>query len=214
MNIKRFTFNPFGESTYLLWDESTGDAAVVDPGMSNEAEQRVFEHFIDDNNLKVRQIINTHMHLDHCWGANWVRNRYGASVAGHKDDAFLGLRAAEQARMFGIGNDFRPVEIDVALADGDVVEVGNCRLEVLAVPGHSPGSIALYDRQGGTVIVGDALFHEAVGRTDLPGGDFQTLMNSIRSKLYTLPDKTRVLSGHEQPTTIGHEKKYNPYCRP
>ena len=116
--------------------------------------------------------------------------------------------------MFGIGNEFRPVEIDVALADGDVVEVGNCRLEVLAVPGHSPGSIALYDRQGGTVIVGDALFHEAVGRTDLPGGDFQTLMNSIRSKLYTLPDKTRVLSGHEQPTTIGHEKKYNPYCRP
>ena len=182
MNIKRFTFNPFGESTYLLWDESTGDAAVVDPGMSNEAEQRVFEHFIDDNNLKVRQIINTHMHLDHCWGANWVRDRYGASVAGHNH--------------------------------GDVVEVGNCRLEVLAVPGHSPGSIALYDRQGGTVIVGDALFHEAVGRTDLPGGDFQTLMNSIRSKLYTLPDKTRVLSGHEQPTTIGHEKKYNPYCRP
>ena len=214
MKIKRFIFNPFGESTYLVWDETTGDAAVVDPGMASTSEQRVFDNFVADNNLKVKQIINTHLHLDHCWGNNYVVDRYGVRTAAHVADDFLGDRAAEQARMFGIGGgDFQPVHIDVPLSDGDIVKIGTGELKVLHVPGHSPGSIALYDAAGGWVIVGDALFRGAVGRTDLPGGDFATLADSIRSKLYTLPGDTIVYPGHEETTTIAREKASNPYVR-
>ena len=214
MNIKRFTFNPFGESTYLVWDVPTGCAAVVDPGMSNSAEERMFDRFAQNNSLTITQIINTHLHLDHCWGNNYVKNRYGVSTAANLEDSFLSERVAQQARMFGLGGDdgdFQPVAIDTELKDGDTISIGESNLQVLAVPGHSPGSIALYDPVGGFVIVGDALFRGAIGRTDLPGGDYKTLSASIRNKLFALPDKTIVYPGHEATTTIGIEKKTNPY---
>lgn len=214
MKIKRFIFNPFGESTYLVWDPATGDGVVVDPGMASTSEQRAFDTFVTDNHIKINQIINTHLHLDHCWGNNYVVDRYGVKTAANLEDDFLGDRAADQAKMFGIGGgDFKPVHIDVPLADGDTVRVGSGELRVLHVPGHSPGSIALYDAADGWVIVGDALFRGAVGRTDLPGGDFPTLARSIRSKLFTLPGETTVYPGHEETTTIAREKASNPYVR-
>lgn len=214
MKIKRFVFNPFGESTYLVWDDATGAGAVVDPGMASNAEKGVFDRFVADNNIKIDQIINTHLHLDHCWGNNYVSARYGAKVAAHPQDAFLGQRAAQQAVMFGMpSQDVAPKAIDVPLADGDTIHIGSGELKVLHVPGHSPGSIALYDAADGWVIVGDALFNGAIGRTDLPGGDHRTLIGSIRSKLFTLPDSTVVYPGHEATTTIGREKASNPYLR-
>lgn len=214
MNIKRFTFNPFGVSTYVVWDPATGDGIVVDPGMSNSGEDAMFDKFVASNKIHIDQIVNTHLHLDHCWGNNYVTEQYGVKTAASVDDAFLGERAAQQAMMFGIGGgDFKPVTIDVALHDGDEIHVGNGVLEVLAVPGHSPGSLALYDAADGWVIVGDALFAGAIGRTDLPGGDYRTLEASIRRKLYTLPDSTVVYPGHEATTTIGREKASNPYVR-
>lgn len=214
MKLKRFVFNPFGESTYLVWDETTGQGAVVDPGMSDAAEKAVFDRFVTDNNIKITQVINTHLHLDHCWGNNYISGKYGARVAAHPLDAFLGERAAQQAVMFGMpADDVAPKAIDIPLADGDTIHLGNGELKVLHVPGHSPGSIALYDAADGWVIVGDALFRGSMGRTDLPGGDHSTLVRSIRSKLFTLPENTTVYPGHEATTTIGREKATNPYVR-
>lgn len=214
MNIKRFIFNPFGESTYLVWDTATGDGVVVDPGMATGAEEREFDRFVAQHNIRINQIINTHLHLDHCWGNNYVVDKYGVKTSANLQDDFLGDRAADQARMFGIGGgEFKPVHIDVPLTDGDIIKVGSGELKVLEVPGHSPGSIALYDAADGWVIVGDALFAGAVGRTDLPGGDFPTLARSIRAKLYSLPGATTVYPGHEQTTTIAREKASNPYVK-
>lgn len=212
MNIKRFIFNPFGESTYIVWDEATKQAAVIDPGMSNSAEQQLFDMFVADNNLTIAQIINTHLHLDHCWGNNYIKKQYNATTAANADDLFLGERTAAQAKMFGIPyGELAPVTIDTELIDGDVLHIGNCEFRVLAVPGHSPGSIALYNATNNCAFVGDALFCGSIGRTDLPGGNHQQLIGSIRNKLFALPDSTKVYPGHEATTTIGQEKNSNPF---
>lgn len=214
MNIRRFTFNPFGVGTYVLWDAASGDGVVVDPGMSNASECGLFDSFIAGNNIRITRIINTHLHLDHCWGNHYVADKYGVRTYGNRADAFLGGRTAQQALMFGLEQgQFKPVEIDCELKDGDTVLIGQGRLDVLQVPGHSPGSIALYDAGDGFVITGDALFRCAIGRTDLPGGDYATLVDSVRSKLLTLPENTVVYPGHEETSTIGFEKSNNPYLR-
>lgn len=216
LNVKQFTFNPFGESTFVVYDEASREAAVIDPGMVSAAERSLLDGFIERNKLKITQVINTHLHVDHCFGANYVRRRYGVGLAGHSADAFLGERVAAQTRTFGvIPSEGEPdaVAIDVALDEGDTISIGNDSLKVLHVPGHSPGSIALYCADGGFVITGDALFQGSIGRTDLPGGSMEQLVDSIRTKLFTLPDDTLVLPGHGPATTIGDEKKYNPYMR-
>lgn len=214
LKIKQFVFNPFGVSTFIIYDTDTLDAITVDPGMTDDSERYLFDTFIETNKLKLRQIVNTHMHLDHCFGDNYVRDRYGVKIAANPADAALGHGLAAQARMFGMilpENETGDVEIDTPVAGGDKIKVGNYDLEVLDVPGHSPGSIALYSHNGHFAIVGDALFRGAIGRTDLPGGNHSTLLDSIRTKLYTLPDETMVLPGHEAHTTIGNEKASNPY---
>lgn len=211
LSIKQFIFNPFGEATYVVFDQKTREAIVVDPGMSDEAELRKFEHFIDDNDLKLTGIVNTHLHVDHCIGANFVRDRYGIPVKAHAADAVLGQQAGQQARMFGIRMNVEPVRIDAPLADGDTISLGDERLEVLHVPGHSPGGIALYSPTGKFVIAGDSLFKGSIGRTDLLGGDYPTLIASVTKKLLSLPDDTLVLSGHGDSTTIGEERANNPF---
>lgn len=214
LEIRKFVFNPFGVSTYVVWDPTSKDGIAVDPGMSNPSEQRLFDNFVADNGIRLRQVVNTHLHLDHCWGNNYVTDRYGVKVAASVADDFLGERAAQQALMFGIpGDGFSPVYIDVPLKNGDVIHVGDGELQVLEVPGHSPGGIALYDAADGWVIVGDALFAGAIGRTDLPGGDYGQLIHNIRTRLLTLPGNTIVYPGHEAATTIAREKSSNPYLR-
>lgn len=209
----QFVFNPFGVSTFIIYDSESKAAIAIDPGMLNSAEQKEFDSYIAENNLKLTQIVNTHLHLDHCFGNNYVRDKYGIKVAAHPDDAFLGNSLAEQASRFGIrltGNDTK-VGIDIELKDGDSIKVGAHTLKVLHVPGHSPGSIALYCAEGGFVIAGDVLFKGSIGRTDLQGGNLDTLLNSIHSRLMTLPDSTNVLPGHDRFTTIGAERATNPY---
>ncbi len=216
LHIKQFAFNPFAESTFVVFDETSREAAVVDPGMASEAERSRLDTFIRDNKLKITQIINTHLHVDHCFGANYVRSRYGVPVKANKADAFLGESVAAQTRTFGvIPSDGQPagVAIDEPLNDGDTIKIGSDSLKVLHVPGHSPGSIALYSADGRFVITGDALFQGSIGRTDLPGGSMDQLIRSIRTKLLILPDDTLVLPGHGPATTIGDEKKYNPFLR-
>lgn len=215
LKIKQFSFNPFQVSTFVVYDPDSLDAIVVDPGMTSAAEEHKLDEFIERNNLKIQQIVNTHLHLDHCFGDNYVRDKYGVKVAAHLDDADLGQNIGTQAAEFGLHLDgpSDAVSVDVVLADGDIIKVGDNELQVLHVPGHSRGSIVLYSPEGHFAIVGDVLFQGSIGRTDLPGGEYRTLLNGIHTKLLPLPDDTLVLPGHGPMTTIGREKATNPYIK-
>lgn len=211
IKIKTFVFNMFGENTYLVWNPDTKEAAVIDPGMYTKSEEIKLDTFIADQQLDVRQLINTHMHLDHIIGDNHVKQRYGLKAAAGAADAFFGEKALTQARMFGMPFEPEPVSIDIELTDGQQLNVCGETVTILSVPGHSPGSIALYFPDSKCVFTGDVLFEGSVGRTDLVGGNHATLMRSIKEKLFTLPDDTRVYPGHGAPTTIAFEKQHNPY---
>ena len=211
LRIKQFIFNDFGESTYLITDEATKDAIVVDPGMASKDDYKRFDDFVKDNGIKVKQIVNTHLHIDHCFGINYVRDKYGVNVAAHVDDASLGDQLSLQARMFGIPGDYKGVVIDAPLAEGDVISVGQEKLYVIHTPGHTQGGICLYSPDGKFLISGDTLFQHTIGRTDHPGGNHEQLVESVNNKLLTLPDDTLVLSGHGPATTIGEEKLHNPF---
>lgn len=215
LKIKQFIFNPFGESTYVVSDEDSGQAIVVDPGMTDAHEQERLDAYIADNSLTVTGVVNTHMHLDHCFGDNYVRDRYGAKIHAHPADAPLGRSIGTQARRFGmiLPADAAYVAIDVPLHDGDTITLGNDELQVLHVPGHSPGGIALYSPTGRFLLAGDSLFAGSIGRTDLEGGDMDTLVNAVRDKLLTLPADTLVLPGHGPSTTIARELASNPFLR-
>lgn len=213
MKLVKFGFSLFGINTYVVVDEATKKCAVVDPGMIEPEEENALVNYIERSGLTVTHVINTHLHVDHTVGDKFVADKFKVPVLGHKSDETLGARMQQQAMMFGMREKLDAVSLTSYLEDGDKVKVGDGELDVLHVPGHSPGSIALYDPEGKYVIVGDALFDGSIGRTDLPGGDFGTLINSIKSKLLTLPDETTVYSGHGPATTIGKEKKYNPYLR-
>ena len=211
MNIVKFAFSLFGINTYVTVEPATKKCAVIDPGMMEKEEEEAMTRFIERNGLEVTHIINTHLHVDHAVGVKFVKEKWGAPLLAHKADEFLGERLLQQARMFGLGAKVEPVAIDSYLEDNEIINIGEGELKVLCVPGHSPGSIALYDKGGGYVITGDALFAGSVGRTDLEGGDTATLLRSIRERLMTLPDSTAVYPGHGPATTIGREKASNPF---
>ncbi|MDO5394836.1 MAG: MBL fold metallo-hydrolase [Bacteroidales bacterium] len=211
LKIKQFIFNPFDENTYLLVDEATRRAAVVDPGMFNDREQEVFDSYVKANDIEITQIINTHMHLDHCFGDNYVADRYSAKVSAHIADESLAAGLRQQCLRFGMDMYATPVEINVKLEDGDVIKIGDSSLRVIHIPGHSPGGIALYDAEDKILISGDSLFEGSIGRTDLPGGSHSELVNAVRTRLLTLPADTKVLPGHGPSTTIGRERQFNPY---
>lgn len=213
MKIAIFQFSLFGINTYVVYDPETRCCAVIDPGMINQEEENAMTGFIEKNNLKVTHVINTHLHLDHAVGDNFLKEKYQVPVLGAEADLPLGERMQQQAYMFGINKDFKGVEITEYLNDGDVIKIGNGSLKVIATPGHSQGSVSLYDEKDGFLISGDALFQGSIGRTDLPGGDYSQLIESIKSKLLSLPDNTVVYPGHGPATTIGDEKRHNPFLR-
>lgn len=213
MKVAIFQFSLFGINTYVVYDPDTKACAIIDPGIINKEEEKTLDAFIEREHLVVTHVINTHLHLDHAIGDNLLKNKYKVPVLAHRLDLPLGERMQQQALMFGINKQFSDVEITDYLSDGEIIKIGNGELEVIHVPGHSLGSVALYDKADGFVIVGDALFNGSIGRTDLPGGDFQTLIDSITNRLLTLPDSTVVYPGHGDPTTIGNEKRHNPYLR-
>ncbi len=211
MKLKSFEFSLFGVNTYILWDEATREAVIVDPAMTRPDECAVIDAFIEQNNLHPVRLINTHLHLDHTFGDEYVKTRYGLPLEANSGDAAFGLDRQGQARKFHLPITLPPIAIDRQLNDGDIVNVGTDSLRVLAVPGHSQGSIALYNDKDSFVITGDALFNGSIGRTDLPGGDHAQLIESITDKLLTLPPSTRVYPGHGPASTIGDEIRYNPY---
>lgn len=208
--IIHLAVNPFEENVLILVDEETKDAIVIDPGMLYPEELKKFDEIVREEGLNLTQIVNTHQHLDHVFGANTVKDKYGIPLAASPADDTFGQSVATHAARFGIKAGTKPVVRDIALADGDTVTVGKSTLHVLAVPGHTPGGLAFYCPEQKFVITGDSLFRGSIGRTDL-GGDQATLVSSIRSKLLTLPDDTTVIPGHGPTTTIGAEKRHNPY---
>lgn len=211
MQVAIFQFSLFGINTYLVFDPETKECAVIDPGMSTPEEEKSIENFIAEKGLTLTQVINTHLHIDHVAGIPFLQKKYGAPVKAHEGDKFLGDGIKEQARMFGLNLPLDNIEISEYLKAGDKIKIGNGELEVLEVPGHSKGSIALYDPSGGFLITGDALFKGSIGRTDLPGGNYRELISSIESRLLSLPDETVVLPGHGPSSTIGEEKEGNPF---
>lgn len=213
MKVSRFVVNPFGVNSYVMWDPSSREAAIVDPGMTDEAERNALDSFIQREELKPVHLINTHMHLDHIFGNLYVKGKYGLDIEAHPADDFLGRTLEEQVRRFRMPVDATNHGLDVELHDGQRLWLGKEPVDIIAVPGHSPGSIALYCPESNFVITGDALFRGSIGRTDLPKGDFDTLVTSIRTRLLTLPPDTVVLPGHGPETTVGAELKGNPYIR-
>ncbi len=211
MKIAKFGFSLFGINTYVVFDPTSKKAAVIDPGMINREEEDAMVNFVKREGLTVTHIINTHLHIDHAIGDKFAADFFKAPVLAHQDDEFLGKRMREQAQQFGLVEKVENVSITSYLKKGDVIKIGDGELKVLHVPGHSPGGIALYDAVDKFVIVGDSLFAGSIGRTDLPGGDTNQLIDAVKSKLLTLPDDTVVFPGHGPATTIGREKASNPF---
>ncbi len=211
MKVKVFSFNMFSVNTYVVWDEATLEAAVIDPGMISDADNRKIADFIDHSGLRVKYLINTHLHIDHTFGNDYIESTYHVGTSAHASDAFLGEQRQAQSRMFGLGINAPALGIANQLTDGERLPIGKEYLEVLEVPGHSPGSVALYSPTGGFVITGDALFNSGIGRTDLPGGNHSQLIKSITERLFTLPPDTLVYPGHGPITTIGDERMSNPF---
>ncbi|MBN1820143.1 MAG: MBL fold metallo-hydrolase [Prolixibacteraceae bacterium] len=209
LEIKKFIVNPIQENTYLLYDE-TKECIIVDAGFYYGEEEDEVDYFIEKNGLKPVRLINTHCHFDHLMGIEYLRNRYNIGFDVHREDEFLIERAVEQAARFGF--EMKPVaKADNYLVENDVVRFGNTDLNVIHVPGHSPGHVVLHAQNDKMLIVGDVLFYGSIGRTDLPGGDYNTLINGIKSKLLCLPEDIVVYCGHGPETTIGFEKSYNPF---
>jgi hydroxyacylglutathione hydrolase len=210
INIKSFVFNPFMENTYILFDD-TQECIIVDPGCYETEEKLEISQFIEDTGLKVKFLINTHCHIDHVLGNFYIKEKYRVPLLIHKLDDQVLKAVKVYAPNYGFTN-YTETEVDGFLEEGKYIEFGNSRLEILFVPGHAPGHIVLFDPIQKKCIGGDVLFRESIGRTDLPGGDHNTLINSIRNKMFKLPDETEVFPGHGPTTTIGYEKKNNPFC--
>jgi hydroxyacylglutathione hydrolase len=207
--VKAFTFSPIQENTYLLYNEQ-GQAIMIDPGCYFPEERDVLQNFITQNNLKPELLLNTHCHLDHVFGNKWIHETWGLLLHIHEKEKKVLEFAPASGLMWNLPFDNYNAEL-VYLNEQKKIQLGDDELELIFAPGHSPGHLCFYCRRQGFVIGGDVLFQESIGRTDLPGGDYDTLIHSIRTKLLVLPDETIVYSGHGEPTTIGHEKKFNPF---
>lgn len=211
MKIHRFTFNPFSENTYVLSDE-TGDCVIVDPGCYEREEKEELSDFIRRHQLKPVAIYLTHAHIDHILGNNYLSAKYSIPIHMSAIEVDLLKAASTYGEMWGIAVEPSP-EPQHFINEKNKLKFGNTELEILFTPGHSPGSFSFYHSSTRSLISGDVLFDGSIGRTDLPGGDFDTLEKSIREKLYVLSDDITVYSGHGPETTIGKEKRTNPFVR-
>ena len=210
MQIKRFTFNPFMENTFVVWDVKSHEAAVVDPGMSDEIEELEIKSFIEENSLDIICLINTHCHIDHVLGCSYIKENYNPVYYIPEKDLPLYNNAGKQAEMFGITMNKLP-KVDKYLTESEKLLLGNESFSNLFTPGHSPGEFCLYFDESKFCITGDVLFRESIGRTDLYGGDYDTLIDSIKTKLLTLADDIVIYPGHGEESTIGYEKLHNPF---
>ena len=209
MLIDYFTFNPFSENTYVVSDESS-ECVIIDPGCHSTEEKKLLLEFIQNKKLRPVRLLNTHCHIDHVLGNRFVSDTFKLKLEMNKLDIPVLHSLSMTSKMYGIQSDPSP-EPEVFLDEGSLVNFGNSTLEILFTPGHSPGSIVFYNRKEKFAISGDVLFLKSIGRYDFPGGDYETLMNSIRMKLFLLDDDTKIYPGHGPATTIGFEKTNNPF---
>lgn len=210
MKIETFVFNPMMENTYVLYDE-TKECVIVDPGCYHATEREELAAFIDREGLRPVMLLNTHCHIDHVLGNAYCKRKYNLRLYAHRKDEETLKAVSVYAPAWGFTG-YEDSAIDDYLEEGTDVKFGNTTLEVIFVPGHAPGHVAFFSRASKKLIGGDVLFRESVGRADLPGGDYRTLMNSIKSKLFSLEDEVEVFPGHGATTTIGYEKVHNPFC--
>lgn len=213
MKVTRFIVNPFAESTFVLWQEDGKNAFVVDPGMCNEYEREQFAEFIEQHNLNITKVLLTHVHVDHVLSVAWVAQKYNASIEFCQGDDFMRAVVHEQIAMFGLRIHFEEFEASHFLNDGDILQLNNEEIKVITTPGHSLGSLSFYSNESKKIIVGDAIFAMSIGRTDLQGGNYEQLINSINKKIMTLPEDTVIYPGHGDCTTVGDEKRYNPFLK-
>ena len=209
LQIHSFVFSPIQENTYVLYNEQK-ECAIIDPGCYFDEEKEALKKFIDDNGLKPLLLLNTHCHLDHVFGNKFIAETYRLTLHLHEKEKQVLAFAPTSGLMYNMPFDNYAGEF-IVLKEGDKILLGTDELLVIEAPGHSPGHVCFYCAKQNFVIGGDVLFQRSIGRTDLPMGNHQTLLNSIRQKLFVLPEETIVYSGHGQPTSIGEEKKYNPF---
>ncbi len=209
LKIRSFVFSPIQENTYLLYNEFN-DCVIIDPGCYFPEEKDELKAFITQSGLTPRMLLNTHCHLDHVFGNKFVAETYALTLQLHQKEKTLLEYAPTSGLMYNMPFDNYTGD-HIYLKEGDMIKLGDDELKVIEAPGHSPGHICFYCEKQHFIISGDVLFNRSIGRTDLPGGDHQTLLNSIREKLFILPGETVVYSGHGPKTTIEQEKKYNPF---
>lgn len=211
LKIKQFTFSPVQENTYVIYDEQ-GDCCIVDPGCYFGNERNELKEFIQETGLYPKYLLNTHCHLDHVFGNKFVHDTWGLTLHLHEKEKVVLDYAPVSGVNWGLPFDNYKGDL-IYLREGDTIRLGDDKFDVLFTPGHSPGHISFYCREQHFILSGDVLFRGSIGRTDLPGGNFDTLARTIREQLYTLPDETIVYSGHGPETTVGEEKKTNPYVK-
>lgn len=211
MKIKTFTVNGFAVNSFVLYDDS-GECLLIDPGYYEQKEKESLLRFISENQLKPVQVLNTHCHVDHILGNKFVMEQYKIPLSVHEEDEFLLNRASQMGEIFGFKGVSSP-PVDNYLKEGDIIRFGKSEINVIHTPGHSPGSVSFYNEQDAFVIAGDVLFAGSIGRTDLPRGNYKTLISSIVEKLLVLPGETVVFPGHGPSTTITHENDTNPFLQ-
>ena len=209
MKIKIFSFNSFQVNTIILHDNSN-ECVIIDAGCNTEQELATVTNFIEQENLNPKYILNTHCHVDHVMGNLALKEKYSINFMAHENEMPLIERTRDMATAFGLDVD-EPGKPDKFIDDGEIIKFGNTELQAIHVPGHSPGSICYHIPKEKILIAGDVLFQGSIGRTDLPGGDYDTLINGIKSKLLILSEDTIVYPGHGESTTIKFEKENNPY---
>lgn len=212
MKIKSFAFNPFQENTYVVYDE-TKDCIIIDPGCYTEVERTELRRFITNEGLNPVKLINTHCHIDHVLGNKFVSELWDLELYMNKEDLPLLENAGNIGKMYGMEDYEGSPYPKHFLAQDDVLTFGESSFKILFTPGHAPGHICLYSTENNLVIAGDVLFQGSIGRTDLPGGDHNTLINSIKTQLFPLPNETQVYCGHGPATNIGYEKEHNPFLQ-
>lgn len=210
MKIKRFEFNMLPVNCYLVYD-STKEAAIIDPGCFYAEERDFLRDYIKSKGLTPKHLLCTHLHLDHVFGCKFIKDTYGLGIEANPADEYWLQQAPQQARTFGLTYPEIHEPIEKPLFDGDKVTFGDLELEAICVPGHSPGSLAFYSREKEVLFSGDVLFQGSIGRADLQGGNFEELKEAICNRLFTLPDDVTVYPGHGPSTTIGYEKRNNPF---
>ncbi len=209
IEIKSFVFNPFAENTYILYDH-TKEAVIIDPGCNTSEERETLKRFVETQGIKPVKLLNTHCHIDHVLGNQFVKDTFGIKLYMHTLDIPTLKACKPISDMYGV-KPFDESEPDEFIEEGDTITFGESSLEVIFVPGHAPGHVAFVHQVEKFVVSGDVLFRQSIGRTDFPGCNHQDLIDSIKQKMFALADDFTVYCGHGPTTTIGYEKKYNPF---